>query len=76
MITMIGCAKGGDNPYYSVNHDQDRGLLFICKNGSRLSPLRPFLPDEFPLCSEIVSCLAFGADFDGKLSEIRRRLES
>ena len=74
MITMIGCAKGGLSPYYSVRIDENQQLLYICRDGERL-PITPLLPHEFPLASNIVSALAFGVDFDGVLTEIRRRVE-
>jgi len=76
MITMVGCMQGGDSPYYSVNHDRGKDLLYICKDGKPLEELGPFLPEEFPTCSEIINVLAFGPDFDGRLTEVWRRLDS
>lgn len=72
-ISMIGCAKGGDSPFYAVHHDQDHDLLWIYRDDTAL-PLGPYLPEEFPVCSDIINSLAFGADYDGRLTEVYRRL--
>lgn len=68
MLQAIGVCKGGDNPIYAVYRDMTYDILWVYRDKDPI--LGPYYyPEDWGMCSNFVSCLAMGPDWDGQLSK-------